>query len=163
MATTISDGWNGLKNQLTFLPAFIRRVHRIVAAVWVLSLAVTLAVPAASEQLPGPSIPGLSFIALIITGSYLLIRPWVRGSRPVSARWGRLKDWDVTRAVLIRRVHRILSTLCLIFIGIALALSTVGLSETPFVLVPIVGLLLALVITGGYMFFRPWINRFRGR
>lgn len=163
MATTIADGWNGLKNQFTFLPALVRRVHRIVAAVWVLSLAVTLAVPAAAGQLPGPSIPGLSFIALLITGAYLLVRPWVRGSSNVSARWKRLKDWDVTRPVLIRRVHRILSTLCLMFIGIALALSTIGLSESPFVLVPIVGLLLVLVITGGYMFFRPWIDRFRAR
>lgn len=67
MATTISDRWNGLKNQLTILPALLRRFHRIVAAVWVLSVAVTLAVPAAGEQLPGPSTPGLSFIALIIT------------------------------------------------------------------------------------------------
>lgn len=113
------------------------------------------------KQLPGPSIPGLSFIALIITGSYLLIRPWVRGNSTVSARWKRLKDWDVTRPVLIRRTHRILSTLCLILIGITLALSTVGLSESPFVIVPIVGLLLVLVITGGYMFFRPWADRIR--
>lgn len=160
MATTISERWHGLKNQLTVLPALLRRLHRIVATVWVLSLAVTLAVPAAGEQLPGPSIPAISFIALIITGSYLLIRPWVRGNSTASARWKRLKDRDVTRPILIRRTHRILSTLCLIFIGIALALSTVGLGESPFVIVPIVGLLLVLVITGGYMFFRPWVNRF---
>jgi hypothetical protein len=160
MATTISDRWDGFKNQLTLLPVLIRRVHRIVAAVWVLSFAVTLAVPAAGE-LPGPSIPGLSFITLIITGSYLLIRPWVRGNSTVSDRWKRLKQWDVTRPVIIRRIHRVLATLLLIFIGIALALEAVGVSESPFVIVPIVGLLLVAVITGGYMFFRPWVHRVR--
>jgi hypothetical protein len=51
--------------------------------------------------------------------------------------------------------------MCLIFIGIALALAAVGVGESPFVIGPIAGLLLALVITGGYMFFRPWINRVR--
>lgn len=161
MATTISERWTGVKNQFTFLPPFVRRLHRIVGAVWVLSLAVTLAVPAAADQLPGPSIPGLSFIALLITGSYLLIRPWIRGNSTAADRWGRLKNWDVSRSVLIRRVHRVISTILLVFIGIALGMTAVGAGESPLVLMPIVGLLLVLIITGGYMFFRPWVNRIR--
>jgi hypothetical protein len=161
MVSTISGRWNWLTDRFRFLPVFIRRTHRIVAAIWVVSLAFGLAAPNLAEQLPGPSIAGLSFIALVLTGAYLLIRPWVRSDHTVSDRWNRLKEWDVTRPVMIRRIHRILGTLLLIFIGIALALTAVGAGESPFVLVPIVGLLLVALITGGYMFFQPWVRRAR--
>jgi hypothetical protein len=146
---------------LGFLPVFMRRTHRIVAAIWLLSLALGLAAPNVAEKLPGPSVPGLSFIALVLTGAYLLIRPWVRSDRPVSNRWKRLKKWDVSRPVMIRRIHRILGTLLLISIGIGLALTAVGAGDSPLVIGPIVALLLVAVLTGGYMFFRPWVHRVR--
>jgi hypothetical protein len=62
---------------------------------------------------------------------------------------------------MIRPLPRILRTLSLIFIAIAPPLTSVCASASPFVLVPIVGLLLVALITGGYMFFKPWVRRAR--
>lgn len=73
------------------LPVYLRRGHRILAILWLLSLVRSLATPAASEELPGPSLPALFFITTIITGSYLLVRPWIRGTSTVSERVNRLK------------------------------------------------------------------------
>lgn len=141
----------------------MRRTHRIVGALWILSLALTYAVSAAGAELPGPSIPGLSFIALIITGTYLLLRPWVRNDSTVSARWKRLTKWNVTLPVLVRRTHRIFATMCLLFIGIAISLEVVGGTQSSLVILAIVSFLVVLVITGVSMFLSPWVNRFRAR
>lgn len=161
MATTKSDRWEGFKNRIRILPGVIRRVHRIVAALWLLSFALSLVV--SLGELPGPSIPGLSFIAVIITGSYLLLRPWVRGASTVSDRLKRLKNWNVTRPVFIRRTHRIVAALCLLFLVLALSIAAAGGPESPVVIIPIVALLGYLSITGVYMLLRPWVNRFRTR
>jgi hypothetical protein len=77
--TTILDRWKRFKDRFRILPVIIRRVHRIVGVLWILSFALTVAVD--TSQLPGPSIPGLSFVALVITGGYLLLRPWVHRAR----------------------------------------------------------------------------------
>lgn len=163
MVDTISDRWNQLKTSLRNLPAFVRRTHRFVAALWLLSFAVSLVVSAAGEELPGPSIPALSFIAVVLTGGYLLLRPWVRGPTTASERWQRLRRWDVSRSVFIRRTHRIVAALWLGFLGLALAVELAGGPESQLVLVPIVALLAYLAITGGYMLLEPWVNRFRTR
>lgn len=161
MSTTSSDRWNWLKKRFTRLPVFVRRVHRIVAILWILSFALSLAV--STEELPGPSIPALSFIALIITGSYLLLRPWIRGSTTVSDRLKGLKNWTRTPAVVVRRTHRIASALFLLFLALGLSIVAAGGPESPLFLIPIVVLLVYLAITGSYMFLRPWVNRFRAR
>lgn len=161
MATTESDRLNGLKNQFTTLPVFMRRIHRILGAVWLLSFALTLVVD--TSELPGPSIPGLSFVALVITGGYLLFRPWVRGSTTVSDRLKALKNWTWTPSVVVRRTHRIAAALFLLFLALGLSILGTGGPESPLLLVPIVVFLVYLAITGLYMFFRPWVSRFRAR
>lgn len=157
MLSTIMARVPWLKERNITLPIFIRRTHRIVAALWILSLIVT----AAGAELPGPSIPGLSFIATILTGSYLLLRPWIRGGSTVSDRLRRLKEWDMTRSAAIRRTHRMVAAPLLLFIALALTIEATGGSETPLVIVPIVGMLLFLSVTGGYMLLRPWVARLR--
>lgn len=143
------------------MAVYIRRFHRIVGAVWILSLALALAVDAAGTELPGPSIPGLSFIALVLTGSYLLFRPWVRGSTTVADRLKGLTTWTRTPAVVIRRTHRIAAGLFLLFLAIALLIAAAGGPESPVFLIRVVALLLYLALTGTYMFLRPWVNRVR--
>lgn len=157
MVNTISERWKRLKSHLEILPAFIRRVHRIVAVLWLL----TFVVATAGVELPGPSLAGLSFIAVIITGSYLLLRPWVRGESTASDRWKRLKNWDVTRPVFVRRTHRVVATLLLFLIVLALSIQAAGGPEPQLIIVPIAALLLYLAVTGVYMILGPWVNRFR--
>lgn len=161
MASTVSDRWRSLKNRFTILPVFMRRVHRIVGVLWILSFALTLVID--TSELPGPSIPALSFIALIVTGTYLLLRPWVRGSTTVSERLKGLKNWTRTPSVVIRRTHRIAAALFLLFLAVGLSVTAAGNPESPLVLLPIVVFLIYLAITGTYMFLRPWVNRFRAR
>lgn len=62
---------------------------------------------------------------------------------------------------LVLRSHRVIATLWLLFIAIALSLEAVGGPESPFVTIPIVVTLLGLIITGIYMLARPWVLRFR--
>lgn len=159
MATSEADRLDGLKNLFTGLPAFMRRIHRFLGTLWLLSFALTLVVD--TSTLPGPSIPGLSFIALIITGVYLLVRPWVRGPTSVSDRLNGLTNWTWTPSVVIRRTHRIAATLFLLFLALGLSIFAAGGPESPLLLVPIVVFLAYLAITGLYMFFRPWVTRFR--
>lgn len=161
MATTIPDRMDWLKNRFTVLPVVVRRAHRIVGILWILSFALTFVVDLSA--LPGPSIPGLSFIALIITGTYLLLRPLVRGPTTVSDRLKGLKHWTRRPSVVIRRTHRIVATLFLLFLVLALSLEAAGGLESQLVLGPIVVILLYLGITGLYMFLRPWVNRVRAR
>lgn len=161
MATAISDRWNWFRNRFTMLPVFVRRTHRIVGAVWILSFALTLAVD--TSEVPGPSIPAVSFIALVITGSYLLLRPWVRGSTTASDRLKGLKNWTRTPSVVVRRTHRIGATLFLLSLVLVLAIQAAGGPQSPLFLIPIVVFLVYLAITGTYMFLRPWVNRFRAR
>lgn len=142
---------------------YIRKGHRIIAILWLLFLILTLAVPSASEQLPGPSIPGLLFIATIITGTYLLTSPWVRMDSSISDRLHRLTDWSLTKHAMLVRSHRLVATLFLVLLIAALALEAAGIGLTQEVLLPIVVVLLFNVITGVYMFLRPWVIRFRGR
>lgn len=140
---------------------YIRKGHSVIAMLWLLSLVLTLAVPAASEQLPGPSIPGLLFVATVITGIYLLAGPWIRGNSTVPARLRRLKDWNIPRPAILRRTHRIIASLFLLLLIVGLSLEAVDGVQSQVVVLPIVVLLFLLVITGGYMFFRPWVARFR--
>lgn len=163
MATTISDRWNRLKNEFTVLPVFVRRVHRIVGALWVLSFALTFAVSSTGGELPGPSLPALSIITLVITGSYLLLRPWVRGSTTVSDRLKSLKHWSRTPSVVVRRTHRIASALWLLFLAVGLSINAAGGPESPLVIIPVVVFLVYLTLTGIYMLLRPWVDRFRAR
>lgn len=61
------------------LPASVRRAHRMIAAVWLLSVAVALAVSAAGVGVP-PVVnitPAVLLVVLVVSGSYLLVRPWV--------------------------------------------------------------------------------------
>lgn len=159
MSTTVPDRVSWLTDRFTGLPLFIRRVHRIVAILWILSFAVSLVVD--TEQLPSPSIPAITFILLILTGIYLLLRPWVRGSATVSERLNGLRTWSRKPTVIVRRTHRIAAGLFLGFLVLALASDATGGSLTELLLIPIVVLLLYLAITGLSMFLRPWINRFR--
>lgn len=160
---TISGRWNWLKRRFTILPVLIRRLHRIVGPLWLLSLGLTVAVDAAGLELPGPSIPGISFIALVLTGSYLLLRPWVRGPSTVSDRLKGLKRWTRTPSVVIRRTHRIAAALFLLLLAVGLSIEAAGGPESPLVIVPVVVFLIYLAITGTYMFLRPWGRRFRAR
>ncbi len=161
METNMSDRWDRLKSRFAVLPAATRRVHRVLGTVWLLSLALTLAVPSASERIPGPSIPGLSFVALVFTGTYLLLRPWVRGPTTASDRLAGLRHWTWTPSVVVRRTHRIASALFLVLLVVALAITAVSGSEPRLVLVPVVALLLYLAVTGTYMFLGPWVTRLR--
>lgn len=65
--------------------------------------------------------------------------------------------------VYIRRAHRIIASLWLLFLAITLALEAVGGPESLFVTVPLVVLLIALVTTGGYLLARPWVRKLRAR
>lgn len=159
MATTISDRWDWLKGRFTVLPVVVRRVHRIVGLLWILSLAVTFVVD--TSEIPGPSIPGLAFIALILTGIYLLLGPWVRGPASVSDRLKGLKSWPRTPSVIVRRTHRIAATLFLLLLVVALSLEATGGSAPELILAPVVVTLAYLGLTGIYMFLGPWVNRFR--
>lgn len=165
MSDTISERWNWLTNRTVALPVFVRRFHRIVAMLWILSFALSLAVDAAGGEIPGPSIPALTFVALVLTGSYLLLRPWVRGSTTVSDRLNGLTSWSRTPSVVVRRTHRIVATLFLLALVLALGISVLGVGdpESPLVIVPIVAFLAYLAITGLSMFLRPWVNRVRAR
>lgn len=161
MGTTISDRWNWLKNRTRILPVFIRRIHRIVGALWILSLALTFAVSSTGGDLPGPSLPGLSIVTLIVTGSYLLLRPWVRGPTTVSDRLHGLKNWNWTPSFVVRRTHRIASALWLVFLAIGLSTGAEGGPDESPIIIPIVILIVYLTLTGLYMLLRPWVNRFR--
>lgn len=158
MATSIADRWNGLKNRFTNLHGFILRAHRIVGPLWLVSLALGFVVD--TSQIPGPSIPGLLFIALLITGGYLSLRPWVRGSATVSERLNRLKQWTWKPSVVIRRTHRIAGGLFLLSLVVGLATTAAGGPEQ-LVLIPLVVILLYLALTGLYLFLSPWVNRVR--
>lgn len=142
------------------IPVFIRRTHRIVATLWLVSLALPLLVD--TSEIPGPSIPAILFITLLITGGYLLLRPLVRGSATVSGRLNGLKTWTWNPAVVLRRTHRIAGSLFLLSLAVALVITAVGGPEN-LVLIPLVAVLIYLAITGLIMFFRPWVNRVRTR
>jgi hypothetical protein len=145
------------------LSAYIRRGHRIIAMLWLLSLILTLAIPAAGEKIPGPSLPALFFIATIVTGIYLLARPWVRGTMTTTERLKRLKQWNLAVPTIIRRIHRIVATLVVLLLVLALSLAAAGGAASELVIIPIVVLLIFLVLTGSYMFVRPWVTRVRAR
>jgi membrane protein implicated in regulation of membrane protease activity len=145
------------------LPWYIRRGHRIFAMLWLLSLVVTLVVPAASEEVPGSSLVALFFIATVATGSYLLVRPWIRRTGTISGRLKRLKQWDMPLPAIVRRIHRLVATLWLGLLALALSLEAAGGPGSQLVILTVVVFLLFLVLTGGYMFLRPWVNRIRAR
>lgn len=158
MATTESDRKEGLRNRFTNLHGFILRAHRVIGPLWFVSLALGFVVD--TSQIPGPSIPGLLFVALLITGGYLLLRPWVRGTSTVSERLNSLKHWTWKPSVVIRRTHRIAGGLFLLSLVGGLAITVAGGPEQ-LVLIPIVVILLYVSITGLYLFFRPWVTRLR--
>lgn len=65
--------------------------------------------------------------------------------------------------VYVRKAHRILATLWLVFAVVALAVTATG-TEVPTAVGTTVGiLLLVLAISGLYMLVRPWVQRFRAR
>lgn len=161
MSTTTSERLNRIKNWTPILPVFVRRVHRIVGAMWVLSLALAYAVSTTGGEVPGPSLPGLSIITLVITGGYLLLRPWVRGPITVWDRLKGLKHWNWTTSFVIRRTHRIASALWLLFLAIGLLTGAEGGPEESPIIIPIVVFIVYLTVTGIYMLLRPWVNRFR--
>lgn len=140
------------------IPVFIRRTHRIVATLWLVSLALPLLVD--TSEIPGPSIPAILFITLLITGGYLLLRPLIRGPATLSGRLSGLKTWTWRPWVVLRRTHRIAGTLFLLSLAIALVVTAVGGPEQ-LALIPLVVFLIYLAITGLVMFFRPWVNRVR--
>lgn len=162
MVTTTSDRWNRLTNRFRRLPIVVRRVHRIVGALWILSVALSYAVTSAGGEVPGPSLPALSLVTLVFTGGYLLLRPWVRRTT-VSDRLKRLTNWDVSRSVFVRRTHRIAATVWLLLLALALSIEAAGGPESPLLIVPVVVFLVYITFTGAYMFLRPWVNRFRDR
>lgn len=163
MATTIPDRWSWFTNRFRNLPLFVRRVHRIVGALWILSVALTYAVSSTGGEVPGPSLPALSLITLIFTGGYLLLRPWVRRTTTVSDRVKRLTEWNVTRSVFVRRTHRIAGALWILFLAVGLSNEAAGGPESPLIIVPVVVLLVYATITGAYMLLGPWVDRFRAR
>lgn len=158
MATTRPDRLEGLKNQFTSLHAFILQTHRVVATLWLVSLALGFLVD--TSQIPGPSIPALLFIALLLTGGYLLLRPWIRGSSTAAERLKGLSNWTRNPSVVLRRTHRIASGLFLLTLAVALGITVATGSDPELVLIPLVIVLFYLALTGLYMFFRPWVNRF---
>lgn len=79
----------------------------------------------------------------------------------ISDRVESLKNRTVTLPIFIRRAHRIIATLWLLFIAIALSLEAVGGPESPFITAPIGVLLLLLALSGTYLLVRPWVQRFR--
>lgn len=65
------------------IPVYIRRAHRIFAPLWLLAIALAIAVPAAGGG-EAPMLTTLAVILLIplvLTGSYLLVQPWVQRFR----------------------------------------------------------------------------------
>lgn len=158
MGSTVSDRWDGVENWFRKLHVFIRQTHRVVGALWLLSVPL-YAVSDVGGALPGPSLPLLSLVGLILTGGYLLLRPWVRGAATASDRLKRLKERNVTLPVFVRRTHRIVAALWVVLLAVGLAFEP----ESPLVVVPFVVSLLYISITGGYMLLRPWVNRIRTR
>lgn len=69
----------------------------------------------------------------------------------------------MTLPVYVRKGHRIIASLWLLFIVTALSLEVVGGPESRFISIPIGVLLLLMAITGSYLLFRPWVQRFRAR
>lgn len=67
--------------------------------------------------------------------------------------------------VLVRRGHRILASLWLLVVAIALIYSfATGGVEPPAALGVLVGLLLVVMaISGMYLLARPWVQRYRAR
>lgn len=64
------------------LPALMRQSHRIIATIWLVFLGLTLALQAFGVQSLLVTVPlVVTLIVLIMTGSYLLLRPWVRRFR----------------------------------------------------------------------------------
>lgn len=141
------------------LSVYVRRIHRPLGLLWLLSLALPIVVD--TSEIPGPSIPAILFIATILTGGYLLIRPWVRDSTSMSERLNGLTDWSRPRAAIIRKSHRIAGTLFLISLVVGLGITAAFGSESQAIFIPVVVVLLYLAITGLFMFFRPWVNRAR--
>lgn len=66
----------------------------------------------------------------------------------------------MTLPVYVRRGHRIIASLWLVFIITALSLEAVGGPESPFISIPIGVLLILMAITGSYLLLRPWVQRF---
>lgn len=65
--------------------------------------------------------------------------------------------------VYVRKAHRIIATLWLLFALLAVGVTVAGV-EVPTVLFTVVGILiLVLAITGTHMLVRPWIQRYRTR
>lgn len=141
------------------LHRYVRRIHRPLAVLWFLSLVLTLVVD--TSEIPGPSIPAILFIATVLTGSYLLIRPWVRGSKTVSQRLQGVTEWTRPWSAIIRKSHRIAGGLFLLALAIGLAITAATGSESPLILLPIVVVLFYMTVTGLYMFLRPWVTRAR--
>lgn len=64
------------------LPTLMRQSHRIIATIWLGFLALTLALEAVGVQSLLVTVPlVVTLFVLIITGGYLLLRPWVRRFR----------------------------------------------------------------------------------
>lgn len=147
------------------LPAYVRQAHRIIATIWLLLfiLALTFDVVGGPES-PLISIPlVVSLVLLVLSGGYMLLRPWVRGGATVSDRWGRLTQWNVPRQVFIRRSHRAISSVWVLLLGVGLALEAVGGPDPTAVIIAVVVLLILLILSGGYLLIRPWVLRFRAR
>lgn len=69
---------------------------------------------------------------------------------------------DMALPALVRRSHRIIASIWLVFLGLTLALQAVG-AQSLLVTIPLVVTLVVLIITGSYLLLRPWVRRFRGR
>lgn len=64
------------------LPVYVRRAHRIIATLWLLSVALVLVVLATgAEESIVINLPVVLILALAVTGFYLLARPWVQRFR----------------------------------------------------------------------------------
>lgn len=70
---------------------------------------------------------------------------------------------NISIPVFIRRAHRVLAAMWLLFVAIGLSLEAVGGPESPLVTIPIVVFLILMVITGSYLLARPWVARIRAR
>lgn len=65
------------------LSVYMRQIHRIIAPLWLLAIVLAIAVPALGGG-AGPVLTNLAvvlLIPLVITGSYLLVKPWVNRFR----------------------------------------------------------------------------------
>lgn len=162
MVSTISDRWAWFKGRFTPLPVFVRRTHRVVAVLWIISFIVSGVASAANVELPGPSIPAIAIVAAILSGSYLQVRPWIHGSRTVSERLHHLTEWDMPLPAAIRRIHRIVSALWVLLIFVAISFEVAGSTPPQALIIPVALLLLFVSVTGLYMLLRPWVQRFRG-